>query len=755
MKIQKKILYLFGTFVLSGVFFSFSHAASATTLTFNTPGTQSATAFNNSPIGGDPDCWYGIITDQPNSGGNTPNSSDVSVANDCPSSTPLFIAPQSSDPIPVTVGPSATPGKVWYVHIEEKYDNHDGFGVVASWKSDIQVVIPNNATGFNNGGNNCTINSFSPSPSSIASGQSATLSWATTNCTSASLSGGTFNGGTTVVTNGSASTQNLSSTTSYTLTATGASGSVNATTTVSVNSASACAIVSFYPTTTPVAPGSTGFLNFTSNGNCTSATLTGGIFNNTSTLRNATNLSAGTVNSNTNYTLTETDGTTTVSAVTSIAVTGTTCAITVNHSNGSGAYSYTLSGPSTYNGNNDGSVSLAAGTWTISSSATSVTPAGSQTCSNGGSITFTLNFGGSCAINTFAPSPNPVNTGNPTTLSWTTSGCSTASLSGGSFSGQAEPVNGSQVTPGLSINTTYTLTAINGNTVTSSVAVIVNQPPADPTPIAENTSLNPAVACGQIKLSWTAIANAASYNIYRSTTATPGAVWQNTSALTYTDTTSAGNAYNYWVQTVGTNGLVSGQSGTGSVSATPCQVNLNNSGKHIIQVNGQNATYSSACVSAAAGSNQIIKKGDVLKMSIEVCNTGTANANNVVVYDNMTLNGANLTFHNPPSVTFVGGTSPSYTQTGNNITFNLGTIAAGSRGVITFDADVTPPVGNNQGLLRLRNLANVTYTSTVVPAGATGCAGTSATIAQPCPLDTGYIVFYNGLKAPVIKEINP
>lgn len=80
------------------------------------------------------------------------------------------------------------------------------------------------------GGNGCDITSFSANDTSINEGDTATLSWTTTNCTSASI---TSIGSVTIPT-GSVSTGTLYTTTTYTLSASGNGGSDSATVTITV-----------------------------------------------------------------------------------------------------------------------------------------------------------------------------------------------------------------------------------------------------------------------------------------------------------------------------------------------------------------------------------------------------------------------------------------------------------------------------------------------------------------------------------------
>jgi uncharacterized repeat protein (TIGR02543 family) len=100
------------------------------------------------------------------------------------------------------------------------------------------------------------INSFSASPSTIAAGESSTLSWSVTDASSVSIDNGVGSVDLTGTT-----TVDPATTTTYTLTATNASGSVTLTTTVTVASASAVATVTYHGNghtagTVPVDPSS-------------------------------------------------------------------------------------------------------------------------------------------------------------------------------------------------------------------------------------------------------------------------------------------------------------------------------------------------------------------------------------------------------------------------------------------------------------------------------------------------------------------
>lgn len=146
-----------------------------------------------------------------------------------------------------------------------------------------------------------TITSFLASPTSILSGQNATLSWAATGATSLSINGSTVTGTSLVV--------HPTSSTTYTLTATNAGGSVTASVTVGVNAA-APVIQSFGATPTTLTRGQSTTLNWAT-ANAISVSLNGNVVTGTSLVVSPT--------SNTTYTLTVTNGT--GSATSSITVT--------------------------------------------------------------------------------------------------------------------------------------------------------------------------------------------------------------------------------------------------------------------------------------------------------------------------------------------------------------------------------------------------------------------------------------------------
>ncbi len=247
----------------------------------------------------------------------------------------------------------------------------------------------------------CVIDTFYANPTSVASGNSSTLAWNTTGCTSVSISGiGSQS------LDGSANTGALFSSRTYTLTAFGADGtSVTRDTTVSVNSAATCAITSFYASPSQVTYGSNSTL-YWSTTNCTNVSVSGGAMG--------------------------TSGTTYASSISTGAIYGPTV--------------FTI----TANGTTGGSVTQ--------------------------SLTVTTTTLNSCAITSFYASPSQVAYGGTSYLSWTTNGCTYVNLSGGSISSSNTNPNSSASTNPIYGSTTFTLTAYgsNGQSTTQSVYVGTN-----------------------------------------------------------------------------------------------------------------------------------------------------------------------------------------------------------------------------------------------------------------------------------------
>jgi N-acetylneuraminic acid mutarotase len=118
----------------------------------------------------------------------------------------------------------------------------------------------------------CSINSFIANPISIAYNTASVLSWATQNCTNASISPTI----TTVPVNGSISTGNLTQTTVFTLTASNATNTATATKTITVIPPPQCTILLFNATPLTIAYAQTTTLNWKT-ANCNTGLIDQGI----------------------------------------------------------------------------------------------------------------------------------------------------------------------------------------------------------------------------------------------------------------------------------------------------------------------------------------------------------------------------------------------------------------------------------------------------------------------------------------------
>jgi hypothetical protein len=166
-----------------------------------------------------------------------------------------------------------------------------------------------------------TITSFRANPTSINSGTSSALSWASAGATSLAITPGTF---TSTSASGSTS-MSPTATTTYTLTATNPAGSAISTLTVTVNTTGKPTIGSFTASPSTITSGSSSMLSWATNG-ATSLAITPGTFTSTSA-SGSTNESA---TATTTYTLTATNasGSATSTAKVTVTASGGPLAIT-------------------------------------------------------------------------------------------------------------------------------------------------------------------------------------------------------------------------------------------------------------------------------------------------------------------------------------------------------------------------------------------------------------------------------------------
>ena len=316
---------------------------------------------------------------------------------------------------------------------------------------------------------------FDATPSSIAAGQSSTLTWVVQGATSVSISNGVGN----VALTGS-TTVTPTATTTYTLTAVGATGNVTATATVTVGTGGGAGnpqILRFEGSPLSIQPGQQSTLSWTTTG-ATQVSISGvGAV----TLNGSTTVSPA---QTTTYTLsaTSSDGKTVTAPITITVASGTIPQVVVFVATPStidagsstklcwqvtGATSIAIQPGvgSNLNANDCATVSPSL-TTTYTLTATNAT---GQIQANA-----TVNVG---AVRILSFTANPVTStaaGNPVVLSWTTQNATSVVLIGSEVGSQSLPANGSfTVTP--ITNSVYTLTAYGpgGQTVSGTISVFV------------------------------------------------------------------------------------------------------------------------------------------------------------------------------------------------------------------------------------------------------------------------------------------
>lgn len=313
---------------------------------------------------------------------------------------------------------------------------------------------------------------FTASPAQIAAGQSSTLTWVVQNATSVSISGiGSVNA------NSGSQAVSPTSTSTYTLTATGGGATVTQTVTVTVGaSTNTPQILRFEANPITIAPGQSSTLSWTTSGaNSVSISGVGTVTANGSTTVSPTQT--------TTYTLTASNGTTSVSAPVTVTVTGagvpqivTFVATPQNISpgqstkvcwqvNGATSISITPGVGTNLNANDCATVSP---TTTTTYTLTATNAVGQIQ----GNVTVTV---GTVQILSFTA--NPVSSpaaGSPVTLSWQTANATTVVLIGADVPPTTLPVNGTFTVNPIT-NQTYTLTAYGpgGQTVSTTISVFV------------------------------------------------------------------------------------------------------------------------------------------------------------------------------------------------------------------------------------------------------------------------------------------
>ena len=399
--------------------------------------------------------------------------------------------------------------------------------------------------------------SFSASASPIAPGSSSILSWTSSGATTASIDNGI--GNVTPVSGGSVNVS-PSATTTYTLTLTGLGGTITKQVTVTVVP-TPTGTLSASPAT--IGAGSSSTLTWTS-ANATSASINNGV-------GNVTPVSGGSVtvtpSVTTTYTLTLTGPTGNITQQAIVTVIGTpsgtltSSPATVNLGSSSTlTWSATNTTTSSIN-NGVGTVSPAAG-GSVNVSPTATTTYTLTMTGLGGTNTATATVTIPAPTGTFSASPTSILLGGSSTLSWTGTNATSASIDHGvgSVAASSGSVN---VSPTSTTTYTLTLTGPSG-TITKQVIVTVYPPPTASLS-ASPTTVNLGSAS---TLSWSSTsATSASINNGVGGVATSGSVNVTPAATTTYTLTATGPG-----GTATSQATVTIPSPSGSISASPASI---------------------------------------------------------------------------------------------------------------------------------------------------------------------------------------
>ncbi len=240
-------------------------------------------------------------------------------------------------------------------------------------------------------------------------------------------------------------------------------------------------------------------------------------------------------------------------------------------------------------------------------------------------------------------------------LAWDTQGTAPTSCTATvDWSGSKNVNGGNETQSNITSAKTYTITCSKSGFSDAVSTVTVSPGPQNPGGDTQNTNLNAAVNCQNIRIVVTdQSTNEDGFRIYKSTTSDPGTAAKlgpdiaSTGAnipgtgqtYTYTDSGLTANAnYYYWV--VAYKGsfespLSSGQANNFPITAVSCTSNLSSSDKDIVAVGGTNLT-TTACngsTDALPGSLSL-GAGDVLTFSINLCNqSGQGDATQLTIVD--------------------------------------------------------------------------------------------------------------------------
>jgi trimeric autotransporter adhesin len=343
---------------------------------------------------------------------------------------------------------------------------------------------------------------LSVSPSTITSGNSAMLTWSSSNATACTASGG-WSGS--MAMSGSKSTGALKANTSYSLTCTGVGGSATQSASVGVTPATPAPAVTLSASPSTVTSGGSSMLSWSST-NATSCTASGGWSGSETT---SGSKSTGALTANTSYTVTctGTGGSATQSATITVTKPAPTVTLSVSPGTVASGASSTLSWSSTY-----ATSCTASGGWSGSEATSSSKSTGALTANTSYTLTCT-GAGGTAAQSatvtvtaplptvTLSASPSTIASGAASTLTWSSTNA-TACTASGAWSG-SKATSGSSSTGGITSTSSYTLTcngaggsAANKATVTVTPTLTISGTPASTATVGSPYSFTPTVGGG-------------------------------------------------------------------------------------------------------------------------------------------------------------------------------------------------------------------------------------------------------------------
>ena len=582
----------------------------------------------------------------------------------------------------------------------------------------------------------CKIYSFMANGSTtatVAYNASATLSWVTTGCSSATVNGVTYTGPNAL--SDSITTLPLTSpVNTFTLTATDSSGNTdNSTVTVNVgNKQSACSIVSFTANgltgSVTVSPNSSATLAWTTT-NCTSVAVNGFTYTDTASV-NAGTVTVNVTNGTYNYTLSAIDATgtnisKTVTLLTNQNDQGSSCQIVSfqpSQTSVTPGTSVTLNwvltncnGYATVSGGNLGNTQVYNSFITTGAIYSNTTFTLVAYGSNGYASTANTyvninnnNTSTGCYISTFAANGSNFTTINPGTtanITWGVSGCSSVTVAGPGI--YSQNTTGSMQTPALYASTQYTITAYdlfynNPQTKTIYVYTSGSGGNTNQTMYAPITTIATRVATTSARLNGLVPANGSvgsvsAYFEYGTSSAlgsttNPQIVSTNT-LVNYFDSIPTSPSTTYYFRAVTQNGntflrgdIISFV--TPATQTTPIVI--------------QNVTYGTGTGSALASvtiadQSQSVKAGDYVSYTVDYKNVS-----------NQTLSNVTLNVILPNGVTFRGSTQGMPT-TNNTVVIGLNTLDKGAEGSVNIQASVDQSVVPGTNLVAT---ATLTFTNT-------------------------------------------